>query len=191
MLTQEDALETLRELSRGVARLTGFFDKTPVVPETISAEVKQAPPEAAAAAAIPAPAPPAVAEEADLELEKRRIEVKELEARAKQAQANLDEANLSQNALEEDQKATRREMESEAAKLSELRSKLPKAEELIKRGLKVKEFELRKKNFSADGKSSFLLLSAFVSFVARLPFLYGNQFNNYIRQLRLWYRRTY
>jgi large subunit ribosomal protein L11e len=27
-----------------------------------------------------------------------------------------------------------------------------KAEELIKRGLKVKEFELRKKNFSADGK---------------------------------------
>ena len=66
-----------------------------------------------------------------------------------------------------------------------------KAEELIKRGLKVKEFELRKKNFSADGKSSFLLLSAFVSFVARLPFLYGNQFNNYIRQLRLWYRRTY
>ncbi len=28
-----------------------------------------------------------------------------------------------------------------------------KAEELIKRGLKVKEFELRKKNFSNDGKS--------------------------------------
>jgi large subunit ribosomal protein L11e len=27
-----------------------------------------------------------------------------------------------------------------------------KAEELIKRGLKVKEFELRKKNFSQDGK---------------------------------------
>ena len=27
-----------------------------------------------------------------------------------------------------------------------------KAEELIKRGLKVKEFELRKKNFSNDGK---------------------------------------
>ena len=30
-----------------------------------------------------------------------------------------------------------------------------KAEELIKRGLKVKEFELRKKNFSNDGKSCF------------------------------------
>jgi large subunit ribosomal protein L11e len=29
-----------------------------------------------------------------------------------------------------------------------------KAEELIKRGLKVKEFELRKKNFSNDGKSA-------------------------------------
>ena len=36
-----------------------------------------------------------------------------------------------------------------------------KAEELIKRGLKVKEFELRKKNFSADGKSflNYLYLS--------------------------------
>jgi len=31
-----------------------------------------------------------------------------------------------------------------------------KAEELIKRGLKVKEFELRKKNFSNDGKFHFL-----------------------------------
>jgi len=30
-----------------------------------------------------------------------------------------------------------------------------KAEELIKRGLKVKEFELRKKNFSSDGKCQF------------------------------------
>merc|ERR1712071_13154 len=29
-----------------------------------------------------------------------------------------------------------------------------KAEELIKRGLKVKEFELRKRNFSNNGKSS-------------------------------------
>ena len=30
-----------------------------------------------------------------------------------------------------------------------------KAEELIKRGLKVKEFELRRKNFSDDGKCPF------------------------------------
>merc|ERR1712228_270369 len=29
-----------------------------------------------------------------------------------------------------------------------------KAEELLKRGLKVKEYELRKKNFSNDGKST-------------------------------------
>jgi large subunit ribosomal protein L11e len=36
-----------------------------------------------------------------------------------------------------------------------------KAEELIKRGLKVKEFELRKKNFSNDGKSPFSLFRAF------------------------------
>jgi large subunit ribosomal protein L11e len=33
-----------------------------------------------------------------------------------------------------------------------------KAEELLKRGLKVKEFELRKKNFSQDGKCNFLSL---------------------------------
>ena len=33
-----------------------------------------------------------------------------------------------------------------------------KAEELLKRGLKVKEFELRKKNFSLDGKCTFLSL---------------------------------
>lgn len=32
-----------------------------------------------------------------------------------------------------------------------------KAEELLKRGLKVKEFELRKGNFSNDGKSNFLI----------------------------------
>jgi large subunit ribosomal protein L11e len=31
-----------------------------------------------------------------------------------------------------------------------------KAEELLKRGLKVKEYELRKKNFSQNGKSFFL-----------------------------------
>ena len=66
-----------------------------------------------------------------------------------------------------------------------------KAEELIKRGLKVKEFELRKKNFSNDGKSQLSSAQCNLSFVARLPFLFGNQFNNYIRQLRLWYRRTY
>jgi len=63
-----------------------------------------------------------------------------------------------------------------------------KAEELIKRGLKVKEFELRKKNFSNDGKSAFLSCCVFV---ARRLSCFGNQFNNYIRQLRLRYRRTH
>jgi large subunit ribosomal protein L11e len=53
-----------------------------------------------------------------------------------------------------------------------------KAEELIKRGLKVKEFELRKRNFSDNGKC------AVVQF-ARVFFLV-QQFNNYIRQL--WFR---
>ena len=35
-----------------------------------------------------------------------------------------------------------------------------KADELLKRGLKVREYELRKKNFSDDGKSTFLNKSA-------------------------------
>ena len=61
-----------------------------------------------------------------------------------------------------------------------------KAEELIKRGLKVKEFELRKKNFSNDGKSTFCLCLCGAS-----PFLLSRQFNYYNRQLRLWYRRTH
>ena len=155
MLTQEDALETLRELAKGVERLSGFFEKAPVMPETQSPEIKQARPEAAPAApaaAVPAPASPAVVE-ADLELKRRRIEVEELETRAKQAQANLNEANLSQNALEEDQKATRREMESEAAKLSALRSELSKAEELIKAAGQHKataaQLELRKQEIDA------------------------------------------
>ena len=39
-----------------------------------------------------------------------------------------------------------------------------KAEELIKRGLKVKEFELRKKNFSNDGKSFISSAQRFLSF---------------------------
>lgn len=34
-----------------------------------------------------------------------------------------------------------------------------KAEELLKRGLKVKEYELRKKNFSDEGKSTLLVLN--------------------------------
>ena len=50
-----------------------------------------------------------------------------------------------------------------------------KAEELIKRGLKVKEFELRRKNFSDNGKSRFSSLKR----VCSLSFL--QQFNNYIR----------
>jgi large subunit ribosomal protein L11e len=60
-----------------------------------------------------------------------------------------------------------------------------KAEELIKRGLKVKEFELRKRNFSDDGKYLLLGASSFV-FLSSLQ-----QFNYYIRQLRLRYRRTH
>jgi len=36
-----------------------------------------------------------------------------------------------------------------------------KAEELIKRGLKVKEYELRKNNFSDSGKQQFLTLRRF------------------------------
>ena len=63
-----------------------------------------------------------------------------------------------------------------------------KAEELIKRGLKVKEFELRKKNFSNDGKS-FIQLGCFRVFSTL--FLCSQQFNNYIRQLRFRYRRTH
>jgi large subunit ribosomal protein L11e len=63
-----------------------------------------------------------------------------------------------------------------------------KAEELIKRGLKVKEFELRKKNFSNDGKYAF---QSRCVVVARRLSCFGNQFNNYIRQLRLRYRRTH
>ena len=63
-----------------------------------------------------------------------------------------------------------------------------KAEELIKRGLKVKEFELRKKNFSNDGKS-FFQLGFFRAFATLL--LLSQQFNNYIRQFRFRYRRTY
>ena len=158
MLTQEDALQTLRELAKGVERLSGFFEKAPVVPETKSPEIKQTPPEVAPAAPVPvvlAPASPLVVE-ADLELKKHRIEVEELETRAKQAQAIFDEACLSQNALEEDQKAVRRAMESEAAKLSALRSELSKAEELIKAAVQHKrtaaQLELRKQEIDASAE---------------------------------------
>jgi large subunit ribosomal protein L11e len=49
-----------------------------------------------------------------------------------------------------------------------------KAEELIKRGLKVKEFELRKKNFSDNGKCG-------RQFARVCPFFFlSQQFNNYI-----------
>ena len=57
-----------------------------------------------------------------------------------------------------------------------------KAEELLKRGLKVKEYELRRKNFSQNGKFSIRL--------ARLLCLalFSNLFNINYRQLRIWYR---
>jgi len=60
-----------------------------------------------------------------------------------------------------------------------------KAEELIKRGLKVKEFELRKKNFSNDGKCPFSHYHYIVSFGG---VLFCNYFNYYTRQLRFRYR---
>ena len=63
-----------------------------------------------------------------------------------------------------------------------------KAEELIKRGLKVKEFELRKKNFSNDGKCPIFVfrLHWIVPLRARRSFC--NYFNYYTRQLRFRYR---
>jgi hypothetical protein len=119
MLTQEDILKTLRELADGVARLSRHFEKAPPsVAEPKSPEIKQAPLEAAQPdfpAAVPTP--PA----------------------APTLQASLDEAYLSQNALEEDQRATRREIERESAKLLGLRSELAKAEEMIDEANHLKE----------------------------------------------------
>ena len=74
-----------------------------------------------------------------------------------------------------------------------------KAEELLKRGLKVKEYELRKRNFSNNGKcpltnfhTFFLycggaLRSLTLSFSRLLAFLFI-YYILVIRQLRLWYR---
>ena len=59
-----------------------------------------------------------------------------------------------------------------------------KAMELIRRGLKVKEFELRKRNFSDDGKH-FLAISIHLCVFAYTLFSF-QQFNYYIRQL--WFR---
>ena len=44
-----------------------------------------------------------------------------------------------------------------------------KADELLKRGLKVKEYELRKKNFSQEGKSR--LINSFCDCLAHLRFV--------------------
>ena len=55
-----------------------------------------------------------------------------------------------------------------------------KAEELLKRGLKVKEYELRKGNFSNDGKS-----------YREWRVFFSNLFIYYNRKLRLRYRRTH
>ena len=57
-----------------------------------------------------------------------------------------------------------------------------KAMELIKRGMKVKEFELRKRNFSENGKSIAPFCACFL-FVSML----NVQFNNYILR-QLWFR---
>ena len=69
-----------------------------------------------------------------------------------------------------------------------------KAEELLKRGLKVREFELRKKNFSDNGKpispiikqlvNSSLTLYSLLQFCRCLLIL----FNIIYRKLRIWYR---
>lgn len=131
MLTQEDAIKTLRELQHGVARLSEYFEKEPAATEPTApaiAPVEPAPPETSSAILTPL-STPAVAE---AELEARKKQIDEMETRSKQAQAALDEAFRSQDALEQDQKETRRQMEKEAARLSTLRSELTKAEELIK-----------------------------------------------------------
>ncbi len=64
-----------------------------------------------------------------------------------------------------------------------------KAMELIKRGLKVKEFELRKRNFSDDGKHTLATSTHFVR--VRIHSFFFQQFNYYIRQLWFRYRRTH
>jgi hypothetical protein len=65
-----------------------------------------------------------------------------------------------------------------------------KAEELIKRGLKVKEFELRKRNFSDDGKCTSILFTA-PSLPYTLFSFFLSNFNINNRQLRFRYRRTH
>jgi large subunit ribosomal protein L11e len=49
-----------------------------------------------------------------------------------------------------------------------------KAEELIKRGLKVREFELRKKNFSDSGKHHTLSIAIIREISASRAFEYGS-----------------
>ncbi len=64
-----------------------------------------------------------------------------------------------------------------------------RAEELLKRGLKVKEYELRKGNFSDNGKS--ILLLAALQRARDTLFSFSWQFYLFIislRQLRIWYR---
>ena len=63
------------------------------------------------------------------------------------------------------------------------------AQELLKRGLKVKEYELRKVNFSKNGKSA-VLPYLFPSARSRwtLSFLAIYLFIIYARQLRIWNR---
>ena len=57
-----------------------------------------------------------------------------------------------------------------------------RAEELLKRGLKVKEYELRNKNFSNNGKCLLVLLSLVVRVHSRLTllFLSRSPFNFFI-----------
>ena len=63
-----------------------------------------------------------------------------------------------------------------------------KAQELLKRGLKVKEYELRKGNFSANGKFHSSSPDCASVFDWSLCFLNAILFIIIYRQLRIWYR---
>ena len=130
MLTQADAIKTLRDLADGVARLSGYFETAQAAAEPEALAI--APVDTVITERPSTITPPTFTPPADAELESTKNQIEELEIRAKQAQAALDDAFRSQDALEEDQKETRRQMEQETAKLSMLRAELAKAEELIK-----------------------------------------------------------
>lgn len=154
MLSQDEAIKTLRDLAEGVARLEQFFGDGKAEPQATPAETTPT------IAATPSPAKevsafetaPSALLEADVATRKEQL--RELEERAAQAESRLAEADRTVAELEANRKAISDLTEREKTELARLKDARAKAEQMIQAASqheeKAAQIDHREKELDAE-----------------------------------------